>query len=63
VERAPVKDLKDPEANQIHFDVKTSTIALLRKVKAPEKIGNTLARQVGEKQVYEVQADLIGYKY
>jgi hypothetical protein len=63
VERTPVKDLKDPAAKEVHFDVKSQTIALLRKVKAPEKIGNMLGRQDGEKQVYEVQADLIGYKY
>jgi hypothetical protein len=65
VERNAVKDLKDPAAKEIHFAVKSNTIALLRKVKAPNdgKIGNTLARQDGEKQVYELQADLIGYKY
>lgn len=63
VERTPVKDLKDPATREIHFDIKTNTVALLRKVKPPAKIGNTLERQDGEKQVYEVQAELIGYKY
>lgn len=63
VERMPVKDLKDAAAKEIHMDAKPMTIAALRTVKPPAKIGNTLPRQDGEKQVYELAADLIGYKY
>lgn len=63
VERNDVKDLKDAATREIHFDVKSMTIAALRSVKPPAKIGNTLPRQDGEKQVYEVEAQIIGYKY
>jgi hypothetical protein len=63
VERNDVKDLKDAAAKEIHFDAKSMTIASLRKIKPPAKIGNTLPRQDGEKQVYEVEAQVIGFKY
>lgn len=63
VERNDVKDLKDAAAKEIHFDARPMTIAALRKVKPPVKIGNTLPRQDGEKQVYEVEAQVIGFKY
>jgi hypothetical protein len=63
VERGQVKDLKDADVKSIHFDAQPMTIAALRTRKPPEKIGNTLPRQTGERQVYEVQAQIIGYKY
>jgi len=63
VERTAVKDLQDPEAKQVHFDAKPETIAALRKLPAPAKISNSMPRQDGEKQVYQVEAQIIGYKF
>jgi len=63
VERNDVKDLKDAAAKEIHMTAQPMTIAALRTIKPPEKIGNTLPRQPGERQVYELEAQIIGYKY
>jgi hypothetical protein len=63
VERNAVKDMKDAATKEIHFKPQPMTIAALRKIKPPAKIGNTLPRQDSEKQVYQVDAQVIGYKY
>lgn len=63
VERTPVKDLKDAAAAQIHLAPEAAAVASLRQMKAPAKWGNAMARQDAEKQVYQVQAEITGYKY
>ena len=62
VERTATKDLKD-DVSAIHFDAKPMTVAALRKIPAPVKWGNSLPRLDSEKQVYEVDAQIVGYKY
>jgi len=63
VERTPVKTLTDAAAADVEFNVKQITVAELRKLEAPKKIGNSLARLDSEKHAYEVQAWIIGYKF
>jgi hypothetical protein len=63
VERNDVKDLKDAAAKEIHMTPEPMTIAALRTIKPPAKIGNLLPRLPGERQVYELEAQIIGYKY
>jgi hypothetical protein len=62
VERTQTKDLKD-DISAIHFTAKPMTVAALRKIPAPAKWGNSIPRLDSEKQVYEVDAQIIGYKY
>ncbi|HEV7674400.1 MAG TPA: hypothetical protein VGQ12_07710 [Candidatus Angelobacter sp.] len=63
VERTDVKDLRDKATVEIHMKPVSATVGEMRKLKPPVKIGNTLPRQDSEKQVYEVVADIIGYKH
>jgi len=63
VERTAEKDLKDADVQSIRMDAKPMTIVALRKMPAPAKWGNALPRQASERQVYEVDAQIIGYKY
>lgn len=63
VERTPVKDLKDPDAKAVNLTPRAATVAELRQQTAPVKWGNAMARQQTERQVYDVQAQIIGYKF
>jgi len=60
VERWPVKVLSDPDASKVRLAPKNATIEQLRSLTRPSEIGYS-RRAPSERQVYRVEADLIGW--
>lgn len=63
-ERWPVKTLQDKSVSEIHFAPQQTTIHALREPEQPKDLRtiNPYLRLEAEKQVYTVQALLIGFK-